>query len=63
MFDVPGLADLPLDQTNSRLENGVYIQLRGIEQDRVCCHGEGGSPSASIPRVAFLDVGQDLGQS
>src|SRR5262245_35501886 len=58
---LPGMAHRSIDQIDSCLERGVYIQIRGVEQDCVFGAFERRCGAAFIALVAALDVGQHFG--
>ena len=58
---LPCRAHRSIDQIDGCLERGVYIQIRGVEQDRVFRLDQGGGGTVLVAFVAALDIGQDLG--
>src|ERR1051325_12016317 len=57
---LPGMAHRSIDQIDSCLERGVYIQIRGVEQDCVFVAFERRSSASFVAFIAASDVGEHL---
>src|SRR5262245_58663185 len=59
---VPALANLPCNRSDGHLECGFYIQIAGIQQDRVAGGAHWCRIAPSVAFVAAADVGQDMSE-
>ena len=58
---LPCTAHRSIDQIDSCPERGVYIQIRGVEQERVFGAGARGPGAALVAPVAAPDFGEHFG--
>ena len=58
---LPCMAQRSIDQIDGCPERGVYIQIRGVEQDCVVGLAQGSHGAALVAFVAAPDIGEHVG--